>query len=174
MRNKQYTHSASSGNIVIPKNSINSTSIYESILDIWHDDQRKEMKFSSESKLRNPRLLYKSSRILKNYNENEAKLVWNIYNLDQKANEDMMFIECIGIYLEKNRKIKYALILITTDLIIYNEADNKIYARIELNRVTELKKINEKQMNISFLRCKDKIDVLNFTLSYIILTSIYE
>ena len=150
-----------SKDIIISENLGNITSIYESMIDIWNGDQRKKVKLSIKNRLRIPRLLYMSSRILKNYNEDEAKLVWNIYNLDQKAHEDMVFVESIGTYLDKHKNLKFDLILTMMGLILYNELEKKIYKRIELNGIIKVKKIDEKQIMIYFVKFKDNVKVFN-------------
>ena len=114
----------------------------------------------NEFRMRPPRVLYDLSRLVKRYMESDSKVMWNLYNLDKKAYENVVLIEVFSINFKGgDTKTKHFLLLTTMSLLIYDEAHNKVYLKISFNELDKIIKLRNKELCLSYNLQKDLLRV---------------
>ena len=117
-------------------------------------------KVFNENRVRVPRVLYGLSKLGKIYLEDDSKIMWNLFNIDKKAYENIVLIEAFSISFKGGDiKSKQFLLLTTISILIYNETQNKVFLRIDFNRMDKIKKLINKQLYLSYNMQKDEFRV---------------
>ena len=114
----------------------------------------------NEFRMRAPRVLYDLSRLGKIYMEDDSKVMWNLFNLDKKAYENVILIEMFSINFKGgDTKTKHFLLLTTISLLIYDEAHNKVYLKISFHEMDKIIKLRSKELCLSYNVQKDLLRV---------------